>query len=88
MTQTQSIPPRTADELRPLIRAVWERTLGHAEFTDDDPFMSVHGGHSLTAVQVMVELSQELGTRLPVRLIMRHRTVTALAAAVSEQGAA
>jgi acyl carrier protein len=84
MTETQSTP-LSAEELRPVVREVWEKVLGHADFTDEDRFLSIPGGNSLTAVQVIVALSGRLGTRIPARLIMRHRTVTELASALSER---
>ncbi|MFJ1608567.1 acyl carrier protein [Streptomyces sp. NPDC088253] len=85
MTKTQDTPHLTAAELRPLIRKVWEEVLQHGDFTDDDRFFSLSGGNSLTAVQVMVALSRETGSRLPMRLIIRHRSVAELAAAIAEQ---
>lgn len=78
----------TAPHTLLLVRTTWQQVLGHRDFNDDDRFFSVPGGSSLTAVQVSVRLSKELGVRLPVRLIMRHRTVNELAAAVAEQLAA
>ncbi|QTD99688.1 acyl carrier protein [Streptomyces cyanogenus] len=84
MTQTHTLPTTPA-EYQAVVRQTWEHVLGHPEFGDEDPFLSVHGANSLTAVQVMVALSGRLGTRLPVRLIMRHRTVQDLAAAIREQ---
>ncbi|MFB6878977.1 acyl carrier protein [Streptomyces sp. NPDC056323] len=85
MTQTQNAVSATHDEVRTAIRETWEQTLGHSDFGDDDAFLTIHGASSLTAVQVMVALSGRLGTRLPVRLIIRHRTVDGLAAAITEQ---
>ncbi|MFC8090609.1 acyl carrier protein [Streptomyces sp. NPDC057301] len=85
MSQTQNAMPATQDEMQAAVREIWEQVLGHADFGDDDAFLSVHGANSLTAVQMMVALSSRLGTRLPVRLIMRHRTVHDLAAAIREQ---
>ncbi|MFI2369917.1 acyl carrier protein [Streptomyces sp. NPDC018833] len=76
---------RTDVDMRQVVRAVWEQVLGHADFGDDDRFFTLPGGHSLTAVQVVVALSKELDAKLPVRLIMRHRTVNELAAAITEQ---
>ncbi|CAM5277122.1 acyl carrier protein [Streptomyces badius] len=77
--------PTTRSEMQAVIRECWEQALGHADFGDDDAFLLIHGANSLTAVQVMVALSGRLGARLPVRLIMRHSTVRALADAVLEQ---
>ncbi|OEJ21345.1 hypothetical protein AR457_36530 [Streptomyces agglomeratus] len=85
MTHPQNAMPATQAELQTVVRETWEQVLGHAEFGDDDAFLSVHGANSLTAVRVMVSLSGRLGTRLQVRLIMRHRTVQDLAGAIREQ---
>ncbi|RLK09771.1 phosphopantetheine binding protein [Micromonospora sp. M71_S20] len=80
---TQNPPQHLVDE----VRAVWEKVLGHADFGDEDPFFEVAGGNSLTAVQVMVELTDRVGNRLPMRLILRNRTVVALAAAIGAEAA-
>ncbi|MFF4424751.1 acyl carrier protein [Streptomyces sp. NPDC001549] len=85
MTETQDTHHLTAAELRPLIRKIWEEVLQHTDFTDDDRFFSLPGGNSLTAVQVMVVLGRETGSKLPMRLIIRHKSVAELAAAIAEQ---
>ncbi|MFI0756834.1 acyl carrier protein [Streptomyces anulatus] len=66
------------------IRECWEQALGHADVGDDDAFLLIHGANYLTAFQVIVALSGRLGTRLPVRLVMRYTTARALADAVLE----
>ncbi|MEH1098880.1 acyl carrier protein [Micromonospora sp. CPCC 205561] len=78
---THTPPQHLVDE----VRAVWEKVLGHPDFGDQDPFFEVTGGNSLTAVQVMVELTDRVGSRLPMRLILRNRTVVALAAAIDAE---
>ncbi|WP_370381628.1 acyl carrier protein [Catenulispora sp. GAS73] len=80
---SQQSESHSADELRLVVRRAWEEVLGHADFTDEDGFFDLAGGYSLTAVQVMVVLSDELNLKLPVRLIMRHRSLTELASAIS-----
>ncbi|MFG2233617.1 acyl carrier protein [Streptomyces sp. NPDC048723] len=85
MTETQDTHRLTAAELRPLIRKVWEEVLQYGDFTDDDRFFSLPGGNSLTAVQVMVVLGRETGSKLPMRLIIRHKSVAELAEAIAEQ---
>lgn len=62
------------------VRAAWSGQLGHDDFTDEDSFFAV-GGHSLRATRVMRQLSAQCQTRLPVRLLFDHPTVTGLAAA-------
>jgi len=70
------------DELPRLVRHAWVQALGHENFTDDDYFFGV-GGNSLLAIRVMATLSEELGVRLPLRLLFDHQTVTDLATALA-----
>lgn len=73
------------ERIHSIVRAAWRNVLGHNDFADDEPFLTVSGGNSLTAVQVMVALTGQLGTRMPMRMILRHRSVDELAAAVAAQ---
>ena len=73
--------PDPGDLLR-LARGAWQEALGHEDFTDDDTFFMI-GGHSLAAIRVMTALSDELGVRLPVRLLFRNRTLASFAPAVA-----
>ncbi|GAB3145963.1 acyl carrier protein [Amycolatopsis sp. NPDC004378] len=74
--------PHPQPDLEALVRRTWARVLGHDRFTDEDFYFSV-GGNSLGATRIMAALGRELGTRLPVRMVFDHQTVTALAAAVA-----
>ena len=74
--------PHPQPDLTDLVRRTWARVLGHDRFTDDDYYFSV-GGNSLGATRIMAALGRELGTRLPVRMLFDHQTVTALVDAVS-----
>ncbi|MFD6231617.1 acyl carrier protein [Streptomyces virginiae] len=85
MTHQQNTLPTTQAEFETAVRETWEEVLGHTDFADDEAFLSLDGANSLTAVRVMVGLGGRLGARLQIRLIMRHRTVRELAAAIREQ---
>ena len=74
--------PHPQPDLTALVRRTWARVLGHDRFTDDDFYFSV-GGNSLGATRVMAALGREVGTRLPVRMLFDHQTVTTLVAAVA-----
>ena len=79
--------PHPQPDLTALVRRTWARVLGHDRFTDDDHYFSV-GGNSLGATRIMAALGRELGTRLPVRMLFDHQTVTTLAAALDARTAA
>lgn len=81
---TETAPPDVG-RAHVMVRAAWEKVLGHTDFADDEPFLTISGGNSLTAVQVMVALTEQVGSRLPMRMILRHRTVDELAVAVAGQ---
>jgi acyl carrier protein len=70
------------DELTDMIRATWAGVLEHSDFDDDNSFFTV-GGHSLLASKVIARLGRRLGRRIPMQLIFDHRSVSALATAVS-----
>jgi acyl carrier protein len=71
--------------IRQAVRNAWQDALGRPGFADDDGFFSVLRGHSLAAIQVMAQLSEEFDARLPVRLIFRNRTVSTLTTAIAEE---
>jgi amino acid adenylation domain-containing protein len=73
-------PPRSPVE--EMVASVWHGVLGHNRFGIQDSFF-VHGGHSLTAIQVVSRLRDTFGVSLPVRAVFEHPTIEALARRVS-----
>ncbi len=84
MQPKQGIPvssPRDqapATDLEKRIAAIWTGALGIDTPSIQDDFFEV-GGHSLIAVQVMTQLEQETGRRLPLSTLLTHPTIEKLA---------
>ena len=76
-------PPGTAIERT--IHQVFAEVLGATGFGIDDSFFDL-GGHSLSAVQVVRRIGDQLGVNLRVGAVFQHRTVASLAAAVDRPG--
>ncbi|MGR9556471.1 amino acid adenylation domain-containing protein (plasmid) [Rhizobium leguminosarum] len=68
------------------VLAIWERILGHDEFSADDDFFEV-GGDSLLATWAVAEISQFLGREIPLSLLLRNSTVAGLLEALHAQAA-
>ncbi|MFE0381436.1 acyl carrier protein [Streptomyces inhibens] len=69
---------------REQIRSVWEQTLGHGHFTDDESF-SVVGGRCLLAAQVTARINRVAPARIAVRDLFDHPTVTSVAALIASR---
>ncbi|MFJ8934327.1 amino acid adenylation domain-containing protein [Streptomyces sp. NPDC102365] len=76
-------PPRDARE--EVLCAAYAEVLGLRSATIDDDFFAL-GGDSITAIQLLVH-ARRAGLRLSSRDVFRHRTVAALAEAVTSTGA-
>ncbi|MGA8115103.1 MAG: amino acid adenylation domain-containing protein, partial [Actinocatenispora sp.] len=74
-------PPR--GELEERIAAVWSHAIGRTGIGRDDDFFAL-GGQSLSAVQVIGQLRQELADALTVSDLFRHSTVRRLAEVVGK----
>lgn len=57
---------------------LWELTLGHRSFADDDPYFEV-GGDSRLVVELTLLVNEEFGTQLAVSDVFSHPTIAALA---------
>ncbi|WP_460945965.1 non-ribosomal peptide synthetase [Spirosoma daeguense] len=77
------IQTRTPEEQ--MILALWKAALHTRHISLDDNFFEI-GGHSLTAVKIMSELTELTGRRLPLSLLFEYPTVRKLALFV-RQGA-
>ena len=72
-------------DLERRIAEVWKRTLGFEEIGVHDNFFEL-GGDSLTAVQVVSRLQDELRVELPVAKLYQGLTVRALAGLLAKDG--
>ncbi|HEY1724556.1 MAG TPA: phosphopantetheine-binding protein [Steroidobacteraceae bacterium] len=75
MSSAISVPSLTS--IREMLANVWTDVLGVAVSPGDDFFAL--GGDSIAAVQVMVPISQLVGTDVPPTLIYAHTTLEQLA---------
>lgn len=70
-----------------LVRAIWERVLGHDEIELDDDFFDV-GGDSLLATWVVTELGQLVGQELELSILLQDSTIAGLARILKERAPA
>lgn len=64
-----------------LVADIWKRALGLSVINKRDNFFEI-GGHSLTAVRVMVQLEKVYGIKLPLSVLFRYPTVQKLSQAI------
>ncbi|MFD4636528.1 amino acid adenylation domain-containing protein [Lentzea sp. NPDC058436] len=76
-------PPRTAAEK--LVARIWCDLLEMESVTTEDDFFGL-GGHSLLATRVTHRLSAELHADVPLRLVLDHPVLAALARALPQSG--
>jgi amino acid adenylation domain-containing protein len=72
-----TLPSLGQDSLLETVRTVWSRVLGRPVGPDDDFFE--HGGHSLLALRMMVDLHDELLVDVPLSALFQSPTARALA---------
>ena len=68
---------RARDRLELAVTRIWEQALGRAPIGVTEDFFAA-GGHSMLAVGVVDRLNAELGARLTLAELFRHRTVRQL----------
>jgi amino acid adenylation domain-containing protein len=76
--------PRT--ELERALVALWRRLLGIPDVGVDDDFFDL-GGHSLLAIRLVQAIEDELGRTCTIGVLMRNRTIRALARELKAGGA-
>ncbi|MEM9291841.1 MAG: amino acid adenylation domain-containing protein [Acidobacteriota bacterium] len=76
-----------SSEVEWAVAAVWEELLGVRPVGARDDFFDL-GGHSLLGTRVLSRLQQSYGVELPLSVLFRHSTLSALAAEVDRQRAA
>ncbi len=79
---TERTEPGT-EELTHMVRASWQRVLGHEDFGLDSDFFAV-GGNSLLVAKIMADLSRQLSTRLPMRLFFAGASVRGIGQSIAE----
>ncbi|GMR48516.1 hypothetical protein PMAYCL1PPCAC_18711, partial [Pristionchus mayeri] len=57
-----------------IVRRSWQRHLGLDSINDDDNFFSI-GGHSLSALAVINDVSEGIGREVELRLIFEHQSL-------------
>jgi pyochelin synthetase len=77
--QRAHVEPRTATERA--VAQVWADVLDVRPVGADDDFFEV-GGQSFAALRVVAALGRALGRRVPLGLLLEHRTVAGVAAAL------
>jgi amino acid adenylation domain-containing protein len=76
-------PPR--DDIERQLVQLWEQSLGIDQVGLDDNFFEL-GGHSLLAVQLIEQIKEQFGQKLPVATLFRHPTLEDLAAVLRQKG--
>ncbi|HSR68631.1 MAG TPA: condensation domain-containing protein [Acidobacteriota bacterium] len=71
--------PRTETERR--LCEIWKQLLSLERLSVHDHFFDL-GGHSLIGIRVMARINEDLGVALPLQAILKHPTVSELAAEV------
>ncbi|WP_431874929.1 non-ribosomal peptide synthetase [Amycolatopsis sacchari] len=84
-----AVPPRVntaspRDHVELTLHRIWSRVLRHPAFGITDDFFDL-GGTSVSAVKVSHAAAAEFGVPLPIRDILLHRTIEALAARVRRE---
>lgn len=87
-TQTKENVKQTLEltENEKLISNIWAEVLESREFKATDDFFE-HGGHSLLAVKVMVNIEKATGKRLPLTTLFENSTVEKLAKQLATEDA-
>ena len=79
--QQQTVLPTTKAER--LLASIWQDVFATETIDIDDNFFDI-GGHSLSAVQVMLRLEKETGRRLPLSTLFEYPTIRELASLTEE----
>lgn len=82
LDQPDAVLPRTPTEQ--LLAELWSKLLGVRQITLEDNFFEL-GGNSLLAIQFVNCLSEQWQIDMPVWLLLKNPTISALAAAITKQ---
>ncbi len=74
-----------ATEPQRIMCRLFAEALGQTDFGLDDSFFD-HGGHSLTAIELLLSIEDEFGRRVPVSALYRSQTPRGLVATIETTG--
>ena len=74
--RTRHVAPRDANEKA--LASIWSRVLGVPDLGVHDNFFDL-GGHSLLGIQLLTQVKQEMGYKLPLATLFRSPTIAQLA---------
>jgi len=66
-----------------ILRAIWERVLGHEEFELEDDFFEI-GGDSLLATWVVTEIGNSVGREFDLSMLLEDSTIPGIARTLEE----
>ncbi|MEM8778136.1 MAG: amino acid adenylation domain-containing protein, partial [Cyanobacteria bacterium P01_G01_bin.49] len=78
------VEPQTKTEI--IIAEIWQKALKVDKIGIHDNFFEL-GGHSLLGINVIAEISERLGVKIPLRSLFQQPTVAGLGAQISENEA-
>jgi phthiocerol/phenolphthiocerol synthesis type-I polyketide synthase E len=76
-----------ADPTEAMVAGIWSSVLGVTTVRADSDFFDL-GGNSLVAVQLIAQIREATGVRLPMRAIFETPTVAEMAAIITAMSAA
>lgn len=79
---TDAVPPTEISRVE-MLRAIWERVLGHDEFELEDDFFEI-GGDSLLATWVVTEIGNSVGREFDLSMLLENSTIPGIARTLEE----
>jgi amino acid adenylation domain-containing protein len=79
--KTNFIPPRNSLEWQ--LASIWEEVLNVRPVGVQDNFFEI-GGHSLLALQLMAQIQQQIGKKLPLATLLQHPTIEQIAITIGQ----
>jgi len=77
------VEPATEISRVEMLRAIWERVLGHDEFELEDDFFEI-GGDSLLATWVVTEIGNSVGREFDLSMLLEDSTIPGIARTLEE----